>query len=390
MSTQQPAPSIEQLLNDMVRHGASDLFITAGVAPSYKVHGKLYSLECEALSPKQSKAMVYEVMSEYDRQRFDETLEANFAIAVEGAGRFRASAFYQRGLIGMVVRRIETSIPTFEDLDLPPVLEQLAMTKHGLVLFVGAMGVGKSTTLAATVGYRNRNSTGHIISIEDPIEFIHPHQGCIITQREIGLDTESYENALKNTLRQSPDVVLMSEIRTSESMEYALTFAETGHLCLATLHANNAAQALERIVNLFPADRHHKIWLDLSFNLRAIIAQQLIPTADGKGRCVAVEVLLNTPLAADLIRKGDVLELKDLMKRSSENGMRTFDQDLYDLYMRGMISYEDALAHADSTNDLRLMIKLSSETDGDYLSVVAENLDLDISNDTDFNNFKFP
>lgn len=386
----QDLSAIEPLLKQMISLNASDLFITAGVAPTYKVHGKLQALDAAPLTPEQSKDMVYQLMSDAERTAFTSNCEANFAISLDGTGRFRASAFLQRGMVGMVIRRIETVIPKFEELNLPPILEQLAMSKHGLVLFVGAMGTGKSTTLAATTGYRNRHSSGHIISIEDPIEFIHQHEGCIITQREIGLDTLSYAEALKNTLRQSPDVVLLSEIRTTESMEYALTFAETGHLCLATLHAQNAAQALERIVSMFPSERHHKIWMDLSFNLRAIIAQQLVPSADGKGRVATVEVLLNTPLAAEYIRKGNVLELKSLMKRSVDLGMRTFDQDLYELYMQGEISYEDALAHADSTNDLRLMIKLASENDGNYLSAVAENLDLDISQDPDFNYFSLP
>ena len=287
----------------------------------------------------------------------------------------------QRNLVGMVLRRIETNIPTLEELKLPEILKKLALTKRGLVIFVGATGTGKSTSLAAMIGYRNKNSTGHIISIEDPIEYIHQHQGCIVTQREVGLDTDSFEVALKNTLRQAPDVIMIGEVRSRETMDHAVAFAETGHLCLATLHANNANQALERIIHFFPADRHGQVWMDLSLNLKAIVAQQLVPTPDGKGRRAVIEVLLNTPLAADLIRKGEVHELKPLMKRSTEQGMQTFDQALYQLYTQGEITYEDALAHADSANDLRLMIKLGSESDADHLSNLTQGLSLEITDD---------
>jgi twitching motility protein PilU len=318
-------------------------------------------------------------MNEQQRRELAETHECNFAISARGVGRFRVSAFYQRNLVGMVLRRIETQIPTIEDLKLPEVLKQLSMSKRGLVLFVGGTGAGKSTSLAAMIGQRNKNSQGHIISIEDPIEFIHQHQGCIVTQREVGIDTESFEVALKNTLRQAPDVIMIGEVRTRETMDYAVAFAETGHLCLATLHANNANQALDRIIHFFPADRHDQVWMDLSLNLRAIVAQQLVPTPDGKGRRVVIEVLINTPLAADLIRKGEVHELKNLMKRSNEQGMQTFDQALYQLYSNGEITYEDALAHADSANDLRLMIKLGSETDAEHLSSLTQNLSLERS-----------
>ncbi|MNN20636.1 Twitching mobility protein [compost metagenome] len=279
----------------------------------------------------------------------------------------------------MVLRRIETNIPTIDDLKLPEVLKKLSMTKRGLVIFVGATGTGKSTSLAAMIGYRNQNSTGHIISIEDPIEFIHQHKGCIVTQREVGLDTESFEVALKNTLRQAPDVIMIGEVRSRETMDHAVAFAETGHLCLATLHANNANQALERIIHFFPADRHGQVWMDLSLNLKAIVAQQLVPTPDGKGRRAVIEVLLNTPLAADLIRKGEVHELKALMKRSTEQGMQTFDQALFNLYSQGEITYEDALLYADSANDLRLLIKLGSETDGEHLQHMSDGLSLQVS-----------
>jgi twitching motility protein PilU len=369
----------EKLLRLMVEKGASDLFITTGVAPSMKINGKIMPVTKTPLSPEMTRETVLGVMSEQQRLDFAKNLECNFAISARGIGRFRVSAFYQRNLIGMVLRRIETNIPSLDDLKLPDILKKLAMTKRGLVLFVGATGTGKSTSLAAMVGHRNKNSSGHIISIEDPIEFIHQHQNCIVTQREVGIDTESFEVALKNTLRQAPDVILIGEVRTRETMDYAVTFAETGHLCLATLHANNANQALDRIINFFPADRHQQVWMDLSLNLRAIVAQQLVPTPDGKGRRAVIEVLINTPLAADLIRRGEVHELKPLMKRSNELGMQTFDQALYILYSQGEITYEDALAHADSANDLRLMIKLGSGAGGDDFTSMPSGLSLEIS-----------
>ena len=367
----------EKLLRLMVEKGGSDLFITAGVPPSMKVNGKILPVTKNPMAPEQTRETVLSVMNEQQRRELAETHECNFAISARGIGRFRVSAFYQRNLVGMVLRRIETQIPTFEELKLPDVLKQLSMTKRGLVLFVGATGAGKSTSLAAMIGYRNKNANGHIISIEDPIEFIHQHQGCIVTQREVGIDTESYEVALKNTLRQAPDVIMIGEVRTRETMDYAVAFAETGHLCLATLHANNANQALDRIIHFFPPDRHEQVWMDLSLNLKAIIAQQLVPTPDGKGRRGVIEVLINTPLAADLIRKGEVHELKNLMKRSTEHGMQTFDQALYHLYSNGEITYEDALAHADSANDLRLMIKLGSETDAEHLGSSTQTLSLE-------------
>ena len=371
----------ESLLRLMVEKGASDLFITAGVPPSMKINGRILPVTKTALSPEMTRETVHSVMNEQQRREFAQNHECNFAISSRGIGRFRVSAFYQRNLAGMVLRRIETTIPTLEELKLPEILKKLSLSKRGLILFVGATGTGKSTSLAAMIGYRNKNSSGHIISIEDPIEFLHQHQNCIVTQREVGIDTESFEVALKNTLRQAPDVILIGEVRTRETMDYAVAFAETGHLCLATLHANNANQALDRIINFFPADRQQQVWMDLSLNLRAIVAQQLVPTPDGKGRRAVVEVLINTPLAADLIRKGEVHELKALMKRSTELGMQTFDQALYDLYTQGEITYEDALAHADSANDLRLMIKLGSETDSEYLGQTAQKLALAPSDD---------
>ena len=369
----------EKLLRLMVEKGGSDLFITAGVPPSMKVNGKIMPVTKNPMSPEQTRETVHSVMNEQQRREFAENHECNFAISARGVGRFRVSAFYQRNLAGMVLRRIETNIPTLDDLKLPEILKKLALTKRGMVLFVGATGTGKSTSLAAMIGYRNKNTSGHIISIEDPIEYIHQHQSCIVTQREVGIDTESFEVALKNTLRQAPDVILIGEIRTRETMDYAVAFAETGHLALATLHANNANQALDRIINFFPPDRHNQVWMDLSLNLKAIVAQQLVPTPDGKGRRAVIEVLINTPLAADLIRKGEVHELKSLMKRSTELGMQTFDQALYNLYTQGEITYEDALLYADSANDLRLLIKLGSESDGDHLTSMSEGLSLQAS-----------
>ena len=366
----------EDLLKLMVEKGGSDLFITAGVPPSMKVNGRIVPMTKTALSPEKTRETVLGVMNEAQRKEFIETHECNFAISARGIGRFRVSAFYQRNLVGMVLRRIETRIPTIDELNLPSVVKDLSMTKRGIAIFVGATGTGKSTSLASMIGHRNNNSKGHIISIEDPIEYIHQHKGCIVTQREVGLDTESFDIALKNTLRQAPDVIMIGEIRTRETMEYAVAFSETGHLVLATLHANNANQALDRIIHFFPADRHSQLWMDLSLNLRAMVAQQLIPTPDGKSRRAVIEVLLNTPLMADHIRKGEVHLLKPLMAKSRELGMQTFDQALYDLYSAGEITYEDALAHADSPNDLRLMIKLGSESSADALDTATKGLTL--------------
>ena len=366
----------DRLLALMVEKGASDLFITAGVPPSIKLHGKIVPVTATSLPPEKVREVVLSVMNEKQRAEFLDKKELNFAVSARGIGRFRASAFYQRNLAGMVLRRIETKIPRIDDLGLPDIVKDLAMTKRGLIIFVGATGTGKSTSLASMIGHRNRNSKGHIISIEDPIEFIHQHEGCIITQREVGIDTESFEIALKNTLRQAPDVILIGEVRSRETMDHASAFAETGHLCLCTLHANNANQALDRIIHFFPADRHRQLWMDLSLNLKAIVAQQLIPTPDGNGRRACLEILINTPLAQDLIRKGEVSDLKELMKKSTELGMQTFDQALYALYDSGEITYEDALLHADSPNDLRLMIKLGSETDVGHLSNVADSLSI--------------
>jgi len=366
---------IEKLLRLMVEKSASDLFITAGMPPSMKVHGRIHSVTKTPLSPEQTQTVIYNLMSPQQKAEFEDKKELNFAVSASGVGRFRASAFFQRNLVGMVLRRIETRIPQIDQLGLPDVIKEIAMSKRGLVLFVGATGAGKSTSLASMIGFRNQNSRGHIISIEDPIEYMHQHQGCIVTQREVGLDTDSFEVALKNTLRQAPDVIMIGEVRTKETMNHAISFAETGHLCLATLHANNANQALDRVIHFFPPEQHSQIWMDLSLNLKAIVAQQLVPTPDGKGRRAVVEVLINTPLVADLIRKGEVHELKALMTKSNELGMQTFDQGLYKLYQAGEITYEDALSHADSANDLRLMIKLASE-DVEQLSTATRGLTL--------------
>ncbi|MCG8053134.1 MAG: PilT/PilU family type 4a pilus ATPase [Candidatus Thiodiazotropha taylori] len=358
---------LNTLLAMMVKNKASDLFITAGREPSIKVDGKIHPVNKTALTAQQTKTLTYSIMTDAQQKEFDETHECNFAISAKKIGRFRVSAFVQRDAVGMVLRRIETNIPSLESLYLPTVLQDLSMAKRGLVIFVGATGTGKSTSLAAMIGYRNKRGDGHIISIEDPIEFIHDHNQCIITQREVGIDTESYQVALKNTLRQAPDVILIGEIRTRETMEHAIAFAETGHLCLSTLHANNANQALDRIIHFYPEEHREQIFMDLSLNLKSIVAQQLIPKADGNGRRAAIEVLLNTPLASELIRKGEIHKLKELMKRSNEHGMITFDQHLYRLYEEGVISYENALAHADSANDVRLMIKLGASQTSDSL-----------------------
>ena len=370
------------LLALMVQKKASDLFITADRAPTLKVDGTLVEVSKTALTAEQTMATVLSIMDQRQQNEFEKTKECQFAINAADLGRFRVSAFTQRNAAGMVLRRIESNIPDADDLNLPPVLKELVMEKRGLLIFVGGTGTGKSTTLAALIKHRNQNSNGHIITIEDPIEFQHPHLGCIITQREVGIDTESYEVALKNTLRQAPDVILIGEIRTRETMQNAITFAETGHLCLSTLHANNANQALDRILHFFPDEMHDQILMDLSLNLKGIVAQQLIKRADGKGRYPAVEILINTPLAKDYIRKGEIHKLKELMKNSREQAMQTFDQALYDLYLAGKISYDDALNSADSRNEVRLMIKLSSENVGAF-----DNNELLLSETDDDNNF---
>ena len=365
------------LLDYMVEKKASDLFITADVEPSIKINGQILPIGSIKLPGAAVGQLLHSIMSDKQRKEFADTRECNFAISTpDKSARFRVSAFQQRDQPGMVLRRIETVIPTMDELKLPPILKELAMTKRGIIIFVGATGTGKSTSLASLVGYRNENSKGHIITIEDPIEFVHQHKGCIITQREVGIDTDSFEIALKNTLRQAPDVILIGEIRSRETMDYVIAFAETGHLVFATLHANNANQAIDRIIHFFEADRHNQLFMDLSLNMKAIVAQQLIPTIDGNGRRAAIEILINSPLIADLIRKGDVHEIKDLMKRSRELGMQTFDQALYDLYKAKQISYKDALKHADSPNDLRLQIKLAEEG-GSHLLRAHSNITFD-------------
>lgn len=365
-----------QLLDDTIRKDASDLFLTAGLPASMKIHGEIVAVDSTILSDKQVHQLAYNLMDRSQRAEFDEKWECNFALASGQKGRFRVNVFRQKNQIGLVLRRIRTEIPSMEELRIPEQVKSLAMAKRGLVVLVGATGAGKSSTLAAMIGYRNRNGSGHIITIEDPIEFIHDHYNCIITQREVGVDTQSFELALQNTLRQSPDVILIGEVRTRETMEHAIAFAETGHLCLTTLHANNANQALDRILNFFPKDRRDQILLDLSLNLKAIVAQQLIPTPDRSGRRVAVEIMLNTPLIAQTIKAGEVDKLKEIMKQSNQLGMITFDQALYELYRNGEITYDDALHHADSANELRLMIKLDKSESAEDSSSSLDGITL--------------
>jgi twitching motility protein PilU len=377
MERDQATKFIYDLLRLLVGKKGSDLFITVGFPPAIKLDGKMTPVSQQPLSAQHTAELVRSVMNDRQAAEFESTKECQFAISPSNIGRFRVSAFVQMGNIGMVLRTINSKIPTFEELNLPPVLKDVAMTKRGLVIMVGATGSGKSTSLAAMIGYRNQNSHGHIITIEDPVEYVHPHANCLITQREIGVDTESWENALKNTLRQAPDVIMMGEVRDRETMDYAVAFAETGHLCLATLHANSANQALDRIINFFPEERRAQLLMDLSLNLRGMISQRLIPLKEGKGRIAAVEVMLNSPLIADLIFKGEVHEIKELMKRSRELGMQTFDQHLFELYDNGIITYEDALRNADSVNDLRLAIKLhSKEAKNRDITKGIEHLDI--------------
>lgn len=360
----------------MAQQKASDLFITCGMPPAMKVQGRISSVTQQALTPQQSRDLVLSVMTPSQREEFEKSHECNFAISMSGVGRFRVSCFFQRGQVGMVLRRIEIRIPTVEELSLPPIIKTLAMSKRGIVLFVGATGTGKSTSMAAMIGYRNQNSSGHIITIEDPIEFLHQHNGCIVTQREIGMDTDSWEAALKNTLRQAPDVIMIGEVRTREVMDHAIAFAETGHLVLCTLHANNANQAMDRIINFFPQDRRQQLLMDMSLNLRGIVAQQLVPSPDGKSRRAVLEILLGTPLVQDYIRDGEIHKLKDVMKESANLGMKTFDQSLFELYQEDAISYEDALRYADSQNEVRLRIKLSHGGDAKTLAQGLDGVDL--------------
>ena len=365
---------IVTILQAAVKHDASDIFITSGCPVSLKVNGRLATLSKDILSDDDARDLVMSTMNDSQKKVFERDKECNYGVSSKSSGRFRASALYQRNRIAIVLRRIKSEIPTIDGLNVPEIIKELSMTKRGMIIFVGATSSGKSTTLAAMIGYRNQNSAGHILTIEDPIEFDHDHKSCIVTQREVGIDTDSYEIALKNSLRQAPDVIMIGEIRARDTMDYAVTFAETGHLCLSTLHANNANQAMDRIINFFPEERHHQLFLDLSLNLKAVVAQRLIPTKDG-GRCVAVEILINTPLISDLIEKGDIHEIKDVMKRSREQGMQTFDQAVYDLYMDNQITYEEALKNSDSENEVRLMIKLGPK-DGESIGGGADLLSL--------------
>ncbi|HLD09060.1 MAG TPA: PilT/PilU family type 4a pilus ATPase [Methylophilaceae bacterium] len=353
------------LLRLMLAKKASDLFITSGFPPAMKVDGKVMPVSNQTLTGQQAKEIARSIMNDKQASEFDATKECNFALGIPGVARFRVNAFVQRGSTGLVFRTITTKIPSFEDLGLPEVLKEIAMTKRGLVIFVGGTGSGKSTSLAAMVGYRNENSYGHIITIEDPVEFVHEHKNCIITQREVGVDTDSWQIALKNTLRQAPDVILIGEIRDRETMDYAIAFAETGHLCMATLHANSTNQALDRIINFFPEERRHQLLMDLSLNVRAFVSQRLIPKKDGKGRAAAMEIMIGSPLISDLIFKGEVHEIKEIIAKSREMGMQTFDQALFDLFEADQITYEDALRNADSVNDLRLRIKLEGKDSKD-------------------------
>ena len=361
MERDQASKFINDLLKLMLTRQGSDLFITAEFPPAIKVDGKITKVSPQNLTPAHTLALVRSVMNDKQAAEFERTKECNFAVAPAGVGRFRVNAFVQQGNVGMVLRVIPAELPTIDGLGLPKILKDVSMSKRGLAIMVGATGSGKSTSLAAMVDWRNINSFGHIITVEDPVEFVHPHKNCIVTQREVGLDTEDWEAALKNTLRQAPDVILMGEIRDRETMEHAVAFAETGHLCLATLHANSANQALDRIINFFPEERRQQLLMDLSLNLRALISQRLIAKQEGKGRTAVVEIMLNSPLISDLIFKGEVGEIKDVMRRSRELGMQTFDQALFDAFEDNLITYEDALRNADSLNDLRLQIKLNSQ-----------------------------
>ncbi|MBA3595819.1 MAG: PilT/PilU family type 4a pilus ATPase [Methylibium sp.] len=360
MERDQASKFVNDLLRLLIARTGSDLFLTADFPPAVKVDGRVIKVSPQPLTPQHTIALARSIMNDKQAAEFERTKECNFAIAPSGIGRFRVNAFMQQGHVGLVLRTIPNTVPTIDSLRLPSVLKEVASSKRGLVIFVGATGSGKSTSLAAMVDHRNESSFGHIITIEDPVEFVHPHKNCIVTQREVGIDTDGWEAALKNALRQAPDVILMGEIRDRETMEHAVAFAETGHLCMATLHANSANQALDRIINFFPEERRAQLLMDLSLNLRSLVSQRLLPRQEGTGRVAAVEILLNTPLISELIFKGEVAEIKEIMKKSRELGMQTFDQSLYDLYEGQMVTYEDALRNADSVNDLRLQIKLNS------------------------------
>ncbi len=376
MERDQAVRLMQDLLKRMVEVDGSDLFITAGFPPAIKIDGSIRPASDRPLSAEQSALIVRSIMNDNQRKQFDASKECNFAIAPQRIGRFRVSAFVQQGSVGAVLRTINTEIPKFEDLDLPAVLKEIVMTKRGLVIVVGGTGTGKSTTLAAMIGYRNQNTRGHIITIEDPIEYVHTHQGCVVTQREVGVDTDNWGPALKNALRQAPDVIMIGEIRDRDTMEYGIQFAETGHLCLATLHANSANQALDRIINFFPEEKRDQLLMDLSLNIRSMISQRLIPRDNDKGRVAAMEIMLHSPLIADLIFKGEVAKIKEVMAKSTRLGMRTFDQHLFELYEDRKISYEEALRNADSKNELRLKIKLESKRDRGEIGEGATSLQL--------------
>ena len=365
MERDQALKFMHDLLRLMSQKNGSDLFIPANFPPAIKIDGKVTPVSNQVLTPQHTAELARSIMNDRQAADFESSHECNFAISPSGIGRFRVNALMQQGRVAVVCRTINMSIPTLDELGLPTVLKDIAMTKRGLVIFVGGTGTGKTTSLAALVDHRNKNSFGHIITVEDPIEFVHDHKNCIVTQREVGVDTDSWEAALKNTLRQAPDVILMGEIRDRDTMAYAVAFAETGHLCLATLHANSTNQAIDRIINFFPEERRHQLLMDLSLNLRAMVSQRLLPKKDGKGRVAAIEIMLNSPLISDLIFKGEVHEIKEIMKKSRELGMQTFDQALFDLYEAGRITYEDALRNADSINDLRLQIKLHGKESKD-------------------------
>ena len=375
MERDQASKFVNDLLRLLVSRSGSDLFITGDFPPAMKIDGKVTKVSPQPLTAAHTLALARSIMNDKQAAEFERTKECNFAIAPPSLGRFRVNAFIQQGQVGMVIRVIPVTLPTIDGLGMPQVLKDVVMTKRGLTILVGATGSGKSTTLAAMVDWRNEQSHGHIITIEDPIEFVHPHKNCVVTQREVGLDTDSWDAALKNSLRQAPDVILMGEIRDRETMEHAIAFAETGHLCMATLHANSANQALDRIINFFPEERRSQLLMDLSLNLKALVSQRLVPKQDGRGRFAAVEVMLNSPLISDLIFKGDVSEIKEIMKKSREIGMQTFDQALFDGFENQQITYEDALRNADSVNDLRLQIKLySKRAKSTDLAAGTENL----------------
>jgi twitching motility protein PilU len=378
MDREQGIKLMQELLKRVVERQASDLFITANFPPAIKIDGEIRPQMERALTPEQSAILVRAIMNDRQTKEFDATKECNFAIAPPGIGRFRVSAFVQQSHVGCVIRVINAKIPTFEELDLPPILKEVVLSKRGLVIIVGGTGSGKSTTLASMLGYRNDKTRGHIVTIEDPVEYVHPHKGCVVTHREVGVDTDSWEAALKNTLRQAPDVILIGEIRARETMEYCIQFAETGHLVLATLHANSSNQALDRIINFFPEERREQLLMDLSLNIRGLISQRLIPREAGSGRIAAMEIMLNSPLIQDLIFRGEVAKIKEVMARSTRVGMKTFDQALFDLFEQGHISYEDALRNADSKNELRLRVKLESKREnkpietGDDLQIAED------------------